>query len=223
MTNPLDAMVDKATADAQNAAAATPAVAPVGQTPAAAPAVGGGVMSTTALMAASFSPDAWLGVDKGFYTVGKDPTEYKDPLEVTIDLSDIKNVTVYRYDNPAKYIKTYDGVYTNTGESWAAKLAEAKQIDPNGVMYGSIDLPMYFAQEIGEFGPGEVVGYSLPVTGREEFLKLLKSVARAGHMVEGMGAVTIKTTITAEKRVNSKAPKGFGVINFGPWELVAQD
>ena len=193
---PLDDLVAAATAAANDAAQHTPAVAPVNATPA----VGGtpaGVMSTTALMAASFSPDAWLGVDKSGLTLGKDDKLQTAPIKVSIDLADTKNVTVYRYDNPAKYVKTYDGQHTNTGESWGSKLAEAQAIDPTGQMYGTIDVPMTLLEDVGEMKAGEVLGYSLPVTGREEFLKLLKLVARAGHAVEGLGGVKINTTITA--------------------------
>ena len=173
------------------------------------------------------SVDHFLKADTRGISVGEDPKLFKE-IEVEIRLDEVCPNTTLRYEVAGagvQYVKTYDGVTTDRGESWAAAQQKANRVGEKVSSYDSFDVPGELTGELkGDnetFEAGETVGFSLSPTSGGQFKKFLKRVKRSGGVLSGPDASVVRVLVGSEKKTNAQSgSKGYAVFNFGDFEIV---
>lgn len=226
MTTSLDDVLAKAKSAAGNLAPLTPlatATPPAAYTGSGA--VAGYNMSQDAFLnAGGLECDTYMQVKDAGIKLNKDWTGYIDEFEATIDLSDVQFFMGIRKEvgSNTTYAKTYDGVTTVRGESFAEiveqfKRESQKPADP----YRGADIPMTLTQGYADpkdakrsYDADQVVGLSTSITGFKPWSSFHRKLVNGGF-----GSATVRVKVTFSPRKNA-AGQAYGVCEFELLEVV---
>ena len=89
------------------------------------PAMPGKPLGMSDLMSGGISVDHWLKVKDDGLIIGDNRTDKLDNIVVEIDMSAVQVAYAVKYDQGKVYKKSYDGVTTVGGGSWADTVAMA--------------------------------------------------------------------------------------------------
>lgn len=112
--------------------------------------------------------------------------EFFDEIEVDIDTNEIAICQAIKYGNPAVYDKTFDGVTSVKGGSWASALEKARAVDAKVRPYMSADIPMTLREDVkGRKGNlliegGKRIGHSTSTTNRKAVQDFTNALDQAG-------------------------------------------
>lgn len=208
---------------AQEAAATAAAARTTLPATSSAPTMPGQAMSLASMMTGAITVDEWLKVKEFGILVGSHNTLH-DTIKVQINLAEAAvNMTLRYGQNPATYIKSYDGATCNTGGSWNDAQAKAKSIDPNARPYQSVDIPMTLLEDLKSKGgeveaaAGVTLGYATPTTGKGNFVHLLKAVAATGNNPDDSIVVV---ELGFEKKV--KGSNTWGLMTFNLLDVLSE-
>lgn len=194
MNDAVQAAVDAAMAQANQAAPEQPSNQEIAQAqPAATPATAPGrprklsdvVQNATGLV------DAYLSVNEMGVWIGTEKKDCKDYVDVKFRLSDIKPIYAVRYNvgGGTQFAKSLDGVITErSGEPWATTVAKARQIDDRCKgAYDSLSMTMELVEDfLAKDGKtivakaGSKVGHDTAVTGTAPVMSFLQDLYSKG-------------------------------------------
>lgn len=99
----------------------------------------------------------------GMIQVGQDVNSVFKTLKVCLDLSEVQAGFGINYEDAAgtlHYIRTTDGVSTDTGGNWEEEVAKARRIKPSIKPYNSWQVPFVLAEDAAPGKIGDRVGYT---------------------------------------------------------------
>jgi hypothetical protein len=185
--------------------------------PAAAPALvpAAGPLSLNDLMSGGISVDHWLKVKEDGLIIGDKRSDKLDSILVKIDMSAIQVAYAVKYDQGKVYKKSYDGLTTVGGGSWAESVAQAARISGNAnPVYLTADIPMTLLEDVkGKKGDvlaeaGQTLGHGLSTTNMKFFRDFVRRLAKDGL---DKAEVTVRLGYLEQTNTNKNV---WGVVTF---------
>ncbi|WP_419902164.1 hypothetical protein [Kiloniella sp.] len=169
-------------------------------------------------MTGGISVDHWIKPSEFGIALAKG--KLTETLLVKINLAEVQYCEAIKYGNPATYHKTYDRITTADGITWHQAIANAKAVDGDKARpYASADIPMVLDQEVDveHMEAGQLLGYSLSTTNRNNWQSFIRSITNAGLDPKGS---FVKVELGNE--VRNKGQNTWGLLTFKLIEEVDQ-
>ena len=157
------------------------------------------------------------------FRIGKEMKGLLDEVVVEIDMSDVAVIYSSRHELNGKteFLKSYDGVRTDRGENFQAKIAHYDATGWKGSgIYQTVEIPAELVEDVKDpksslvIHEGTMIGITPSLTGFKEFQKFVKKLNKTNpELVNDV----VKVKVTHIKRTNSNNNE-WGVCGF---ELVA--
>lgn len=165
------------------------------------------------------SVDQFLQNKAEGFRISKDMKGLLEEIVVEIDLSDVTVIYSSRHELAGKtvFLKSYDGVRTDQGENFEAKIRhyDATGYKGSGV-YQTVEIPCELVEDVKDpksplvVPAGTTIGITPSVTGFKEFQKFMKKLAKTNpEMVEDV----VKVKVEHLKRTNTNNNE-WGVCTF---------
>lgn len=153
------------------------------------------------------------------FKINKDMKGLLDEIIVEIDLSDVTVIYSSRHESGGKtvFLKSYDGVRTDQGENFQAKIAhyDATGYKGSGI-YQTVEIPCELVEDVKDpksslvIPAGSTIGITPSLTGFKEFQKFMKKLAKTNpELVDDV----VKVKVEHLKRTNSNNNE-WGVCTF---------
>lgn len=211
MSSALDRVLENAETAASNlpAVSAPQAVAPVASAP---------TRPSLAAMAdsAGIQVDEYLTVKDTGFRLGDAKAKLFTTAKVRINLNEVAPISAIRATRGGNttFIKSYDGVTTSQGQSFALAESNARSVsDKVDGPYQSAEIPATLLDETGGSKAGTRIGITPSITGVKFFTKFYNELRQAG-LENSIVDVTINHSLQTNKNGNE-----WGVVEF---ELIGE-
>lgn len=172
------------------------------------------------------SVDEYLTSKAEGFRIGKDMKGLLDEITVSIDMLDVVPVYCSSHETggQTKFLKSYDGVTTPSGENFRFAYAQAcAQNSNNKDVYKTVEIPATLLEDVKDpksaltIPEGTEIGITPSMTGFSHFEKFHKKLRKKDP---ALLEATLKVKITHTKRTNSRNNE-WGVVDFELIETIA--
>lgn len=189
-----------------------------GSAPALAP-QGGSTLAKPSMAAfaeqAGIQVDLFLRMDQAGFQLGDEMKKYFDSMVASLDMR--KVVPIYSARGEAggatKFIKSYDGVSTNTGQNFQQAVAHLEATTKCTGIYSTAEIPVTLLEDVKSsddvtIKAGTTIGITPSVTGFGEFQRFFAEMQE-----RGLEHGKLKVRVVHKMRTNTKNNK-WGVATF---------